>query len=703
MINSSVKDELRPRLLDYVSQITTPSRKAGHNMYVCPLCGSGSHGGRNSDGAFHADGERWYCHSCQRGGDVFSLYAEMNQLNTSTDFPKVVEGLAQALGVTVIDSAKRDFSTEVRKEEKKEVKPEVKSNPEREKQIERFSSALAGSPAETYLKERGFSDEIIKKYRLGYDRAKNAVVIPYPGTDYFTKRLIAPAEDQKKYDNLPGEAPTFMIGEPSSEYWIITEGQLDALSIIQAGAKNVIASHYPSRLKEWLNEEIYIPVNGVLDFNIKPRYEILKGVAIVGDRDPEEKRDEKDGLTPGERQAQKIAEIFTERKIKSITVFPPEGFKDSNDILRADQKQLTKLLTQWEKELFEKPDISEEEEEGRDINVQDYLTGDGFDSDIEYFRKYKDRKIGFENLDKYVTLYPGVACLGGASSLGKTTFAVNVVDNLLKRGESVIYFVLEQLPIELVSKSLARRMYEIDQASPIDNIDIMNGASSDALVKAKADYAQTAQKYRIVEGDFHFSMKKIRDYVEAYIEDTGIRPIVVIDYLQLIAPPEGFRGTEREKIDYNLKEIKDMSKKNELFVLLISSFNRASYKEPVSMESFKESGMIEYTCDYIFGLQLSILEDSDFYTTTGSRGGERDNNNDKKEKMLYEAINKAPKEVELVALKNRRGRQRFKCFFKYEMRFDTFTPDMNSPYDKDSPSSDFKKVTSRMNVPFKTV
>ena len=50
MINDSVKEELRPRLIEYVSQITTPSRKAAKNMFVCPLCGSGSHGGRNSDG-----------------------------------------------------------------------------------------------------------------------------------------------------------------------------------------------------------------------------------------------------------------------------------------------------------------------------------------------------------------------------------------------------------------------------------------------------------------------------------------------------------------------------------------------------------------------------------------------------------------------------------------------------------------------------
>ena len=66
MINDSVKEELRPRLIEYVSQITTPSRKAGKNMFVCPLCGSGSHGGRNSDGAFHVTGATWYCHSCKQ-------------------------------------------------------------------------------------------------------------------------------------------------------------------------------------------------------------------------------------------------------------------------------------------------------------------------------------------------------------------------------------------------------------------------------------------------------------------------------------------------------------------------------------------------------------------------------------------------------------------------------------------------------------
>lgn len=93
---NDIKDELRSRLGDYVSQVTTPSRRAGRNMFVCPLCGSGSKGGRDSDGAFHLSGDRWYCHACQKGGDIFTLYAEINQLDTATDFPEINKGLAQA-------------------------------------------------------------------------------------------------------------------------------------------------------------------------------------------------------------------------------------------------------------------------------------------------------------------------------------------------------------------------------------------------------------------------------------------------------------------------------------------------------------------------------------------------------------------------------------------------------------------------------
>ena len=308
--------------------------------------------------------------------------------------------------------------------------------------------------------------------------------------------------------------------------------------------------------------------------------------------------------------------------------------------------------------------------------ASDYLSGGVFESDIAYFKEYKDRKTGFTELDKYLTLYPGLAALGGASSLGKTTFAVNLADRLLKRGETVLYFSLEQLPIEIITKSLARMLIEKDPLTPLTNTDIKNGATCDALEAVKKEYAELSQNYHIITGNFHTTAQDIKDHVEDFIKQhDGIKPIVIIDYLQLIAPPEGFRGGVREYTDENIKALKDMQKENGLFVIMISNFNRSSNNEPVSYESFKETSMIEYTCDYIWGLQLAILdaENTDFYVTTGSRGGEKESTIDKRRKMVNDAQQKNPKEVELVSLKNRNGRQFFKVFFNYSPQYDLYT------------------------------
>lgn len=608
---SDVKQELRSRLLDYVNLITTPSPDGTKDFYCCPFCGSGTHRGDRSDGAFHVTGETWYCHACDRGGDIFTLYAEMDHLNTERDFPKIVDGLCQALGITV--------------------------HSDWEDWCDWGDLIQDNQPKQT--------DTVADRD----DQQPEQVSIPVKKDE----------EDEEEEINISRGV--------NSNYYFIVKGEDEKNSIMTAGAKNVIPSHDLETLRNVIESDVIT----------------IDGAVIIADYDLDESG------------AHALFEPFAEKNITAIMSYPPDGYHDVNELLKADPDKLKMLVKRWGLELIElmKPEQPEESKKrDKAVNVSKYLTENFFDQDIEYFKRYKDRKIGFGNIDKYMTLYPGVCCLGGASSLGKTTFAVNIVDNLLEKGESVIYIALEQLPIELITKSLARRMHYLDPASTLTNIDIKNGASSDALTRAKLEYIQTARNYTIVEGDFHVTVDHIVKYVEKYIEVTSVKPIVVIDYLQLIAPPDDFKGTQREIIDENLKVIKDMSKRNELFVLLISSFNRASYKEPVSMESFKESGMIEYTCDYILGLQLSILEDSSFYTSPGARGGEKDNNNDKKEKKLFDAMNQSPKEVELVVLKNRNGKQRFKCFFQYEMKYDTFTPDFNSKYDPESAKADFDNM-----------
>jgi len=672
MIN---KEEITPRLREYVQKITRPSK--GKDMFVCPLCKSGAKGGRDSDGAFHVSGSTWYCHSCQEGGDIFTLHGKLHNLDVTRDFPQIVDEICQELGITALDSARRDFAS-VGQEA-----PQKKANPERAKLIEVYFHQISGSSAEKYLHERGFSDEIIKKFRLGYNPKRKvwnnnlkryeeyeALVIPYPGEDFFTERLLNPGEDVAKYQNQTGTAPTFIIRESDSDLFFVTEGQLDALSLIQAGAKNVIASHYTNRLDSYLDG---------IDYN-------LKRAVIVADHDPEEKRDEKTGLTPGEKTARELTELFTRRNIESMVVYAPEEYKDANDILKDDQEKLSTLISGWIKDFQADVKITPS---FREVNVSEYLTGSKFSEDIEYFKKYKNRKTGFENIDKYLTLYPGLACLTGSTSLGKTSFCVQLADQLVEKGETILYFTLEQLPIELVTKSLARMVYQRNVFSQIDNIDIKNGATSEDLESVKKIYIQKSKRFNIIECDFTVSADKIVEYVDEYVQKTKLKPIVIIDYLQIISAPEGERFDDRERIDDAVKKFKLMTKRHEIFALMISNMARSSYKERVGEESFKESGLIEYTCDYLFGLQLSILEDDKFFSKKGTRGGEKDTGKYEKEALVFDASQAMPKEVVFKSMKNRNGQKVFRAFFKYYPNFDFFETDFNSKYDKKSASNHF--------------
>lgn len=304
-----------------------------------------------------------------------------------------------------------------------------------------------------------------------------------------------------------------------------------------------------------------------------------------------------------------------------------------------------------------------------------YIADGGYDGDIAYFKEYQDRKTGFKQLDRYLTLYPGLAVLGGASSLGKTTFTVNLIDRLLARGETVLYFTLEQLQIELITKSVARIVKEQSPNTIITNQDIKRGANTPDVMAARAQYTRLAEKLFYIPGDFRMTAQDITATVEAFRKEHGdVKPVVVVDYLQIVAPPYGFRGGIREATDENLKAFKDMQKRNGLFVLIISSFNRSSNLSPVSYESFKETSMIEFTCDYVWGLQLAILdaENSDFYSSTGPRQGRRATTDEERYAMINAAQQQTPKKVEFVSLKNRNGRQFWKAFFDYYPASDLF-------------------------------
>ncbi|MDE5765271.1 MAG: hypothetical protein K2I00_09990 [Ruminococcus sp.] len=84
-------DRLKPFLIDYIQEITGKSK--GRNQYICPFCNSGT--GRNRTGAFtiYPETNTYTCFACGEKGDIFTIFAKMNNLDCRSDFPLIVEEL----------------------------------------------------------------------------------------------------------------------------------------------------------------------------------------------------------------------------------------------------------------------------------------------------------------------------------------------------------------------------------------------------------------------------------------------------------------------------------------------------------------------------------------------------------------------------------------------------------------------------------
>lgn len=259
---------------------------------------------------------------------------------------------------------------------------------------------------------------------------------------------------------------------------------------------------------------------------------------------------------------------------------------------------------------------------------------------------------GFDDLDKLLQggIYPGFHVLGGDTGCGKTTLALQIADYIAANGRDVLYFSLEMDRNELIARSISRMCYERagspeedDDDSPFENLD---NPYSDLLLDANAiltpevkdeweehttngvletigAYSETIGQrlqYICEIGTLNTDdMEKLVDHHISYYQDDQGNippdryPVVFVDYLQILAPNPGEEKlSDKQRIDRAVLQLKRLSKRHNIPVIAISSFNRNSYYEPVELTSFKESGAIEYTADSIWGLQLDGLDYEQF-------------------------------------------------------------------------------------------
>jgi replicative DNA helicase len=307
-----------------------------------------------------------------------------------------------------------------------------------------------------------------------------------------------------------------------------------------------------------------------------------------------------------------------------------------------------------------------------------YFLNTVFYKAVDKYVSYQKKRTGFELLDKNLDgLMPALYLLGAGSSLGKTTFMLQMADNIARNGNDVLYFSLEQSKFELISKSLSRFAW-VEFNEKVTAKQVMYNIDMELTSQCIDLYKSTAERLFIYEGNFNTTVKEIENKINGHISLTGNKPVVIIDYLQVIQG-ENVAMSDKSIIDNMVTTLKRISRNLFIPIFVISSLNRANYQNPISYESFKESGSIEYTADVLLGLQYSIVNEIQ------SLGEKKITQKriEMKKAIDGDKEDNYRRDIELVALKNRSGKQRFSVKF-------SFYPGLNYFEEKESQEEEQK-------------
>lgn len=525
--------------------------------------------------------------------------------------------------------------------------------------------------------KRGITAESITKYKISVHKENDGlrVIIPifFNGeAQSYTARRTDDSQKGKYRKALGGYYLNMdYLKQEHNEPIFLTEGEFDAIVLEQMGFK-AIALGTAANAKSFMKS-----------LTAYPKAKDIQFISMMDNDDT----------------GQQVAELLKEYDVPAGAV--EQSYKDVNEWYLASKAELKESDKEFTLENLTIYKLLKEQVEDipvmlekmkRPYNALDYLRNK-FMNDVKELQQFGYLKTGFDNLDKELgALYAGLYVVGGISSVGKTTFVHQMADQLAQQGEHVIFFSLEQSSMEMVSKSLARHTARNGTTNAVKGIQIRKGEivveTNETLQNAVMEFSLYADRVSIVEGNFDTNVDTMRKIVEKYIKDNGVKPIVFVDYLQIIPAPTDKRLSDKEKIDYNITQLKRMSREFNIPVITISSINRNNYLKPIDFESFKESGGIEYSADVVLGLQLEVIRAKIF------NGKEKDDIA-KKRAYIAKAKQERVRQIELVCLKNRNGNPSFTCKFHYHPQFDFYKAGEVS----DDKEMEFKYNTYLEDVP----
>lgn len=424
-------------------------------------------------------------------------------------------------------------------------------------QLNKFHKQLLESPvALKFLEKRGINTDSIEKFNLGYD--DGWLIIPHyiektPASIKYRKII---GKEFKRMKDTPSVLFNVDNLDYSKKYIIIVEGEFDAIKGTQENIPNIVATT--------LGAESF-------PYDWMKYLEPFETVYICFDSDE-----------VGQRGAKKTAEKIGLDKCKNI-ILP---LKDLNDYLQ----------------VYDRKDFKQVFDEARIFDIDEIKTLETCLEELdEYLKDSKSLKglaSGYLKLDAILRGFQNedLIIISGASTVGKTTFALNIILSLLKEGKSILCFLLE-----------GRMMYFVERLITIETRKSVSELSTDELEKIKTQF----QDYKLYfytgpQGGLNVNavIDKTHQCKQVYNID-----VMILDHLHKVV--------ERGKDNYTalvgkaVSDLKNLAVDEKIPVMAIAHIRKMARPDVVpTMQDLRDSSFAHQDPDVIL-MMWSNREDEE--------------------------------------------------------------------------------------------
>lgn len=565
-------DRLHENTAELAACFLEPSKD--NKGYVCP-CGHGSGTARKAgqknagDGIrFTAEG-RWHCFSCGRHGDIIELY----QYKHGVPFNTAVAELEAFLGIL---PEVKEPAPQKKTKSPEDVKREFESL-----DFSSLTAAFRGISPETLAAHGAKLCKAFKNPLIAgtYNGPREAVAFPTSGGCYFVRAVDHKDNERTDKWDIGGKMPFNLEAMKGGRPVFITEGVIDALSIIEAGGEAIGLSG----------------TDGINAFvTALKESPFPNGFLIAADND-------EPGKVAADTWAKAIEAAGASCKVLDVAKLYA-GAKDANEALQADREGIAHRIAE--------------------INATEMQIINPWAAGVTDLignvegGAYEPIPTGIKCIDKimgggFVTKQ--LVILGAAPGMGKTAISQQLTETMAmnKADFTAMYFCFEMAREQLQARSISRLLH--GKGVDLSPLEVMRGKYGwREGVKLYQDKIAGKVAYFGLGSGLHTSgldelLRLMQDGVKYNTMTGRPAPFIVVDYLQLI-DVEG--KDEQEGLKVVVERLKEFAIKNNTVVIGIVANNRESNKSGgVSMYAGRGSSSIEYGADVVMGLAYTDLLD----------------------------------------------------------------------------------------------